>query len=86
MVSQATEKHGVPPCGRLVISGASLARVLLEAYGVLWRRVLRSACCIYGFKKKKKNIKKGIRGVKHGIRAPIREKGADKGVSLVARH
>ena len=40
--------YGVPPCGRLVISGATQARVRLEAYGVLWRRVLRSACCKYG--------------------------------------
>ena len=29
--------------------------------------------------------KRGIRGGKHGIRGRIREKGADKGVSLAAR-
>ena len=36
----------LPP--HLERSRQSLARVLLEAYGVLWRRVLRSACCKYG--------------------------------------
>eukprot|EP00964_Phaeocystis_antarctica_P152622 scaffold120596_cov36-Phaeocystis_antarctica.AAC.1 len=59
----------------------------------MWRRSTRSARAEARWPRSSasprsevsKKVKKGIRGKTHGIRANVREKGAEKGVSLAAR-